>query len=670
MVDKPKFSILFISEDPENRYELKSLLSEQGYDIQVTESRVRAFQLLDLSNIGLFIIGAEVPKSNANSFCQALRSDKKYQSLPVVIIGEDEEDGSNCIAAFKSGADDFIQYPFVDGVCTARIQRFAGKTLGGGAASFLSVHVSAGELPGVLQYLEADIKTGKLNIKREDDAIGVLYFRDGKLVNATAPFCEEMEAITEVLSWDSSHVTFEEGAIAEEDVKFDQEATGTVMTCIVGVDEYREFKKGLPSNEMMYHAGPKAAEDEMEIGKKGIYDLAITGYSTDDLLKSQKFGIRRSTLWLHGLIEENYLKVSPPPFENHAFDAYQTYKKIHGLSTRVQRLREGFSRVSFPLREEDPSWQVGASDMEDLVPKIVLVGDKFEHLTLFAESIASIASSLSQMKPLVKKHRKGVVTTRIFLSEDDIIDLQQLPPTFDKLIVNSLSDYLTELAAVIYVVSAHDKKTNEENSRRMRILRQRFRGVYFFTVPQIPNDKGICEFRMDCTDCGYRLAVDMEMAGSIGECPICKASLTIPDCLDHLAHSLKVPDAIPIVQIRPQEQEYCRDLLLILFDSILNACNPPVVPVQGKPVESVPHAPEGSSVRERESKASLNIHVDDEAEAPPPEPAPPDVDAPPASPSRPVQREVITDTEFNAIIDEDEDHFDIDEFIKSVGGDD
>ena len=166
----------------------------------------------------------------------------------------------------------------------------------------------------------------------------------------------------------------------------------------------------------------------------------------------------------------------------------------------------------------------------------------------------------------------------MFFRPKEIIDLQQFPPAFDKLILNTLQDYITDVHAVIFVITSQDKKTNSENLRLLRILRQRFQGIYYFIVPQVPNKNNVSEFRIDCSNCNFKLAVDMKMAGAVGECPICRASLTIPDCLDHLAHSLKLPNEVAIAQLQAHELSQSRDLLDILFESILTSFNPPTIP--------------------------------------------------------------------------------------------
>ncbi len=678
MSEKSKFEVLYFSRDSENRFGLKTLLTANKCDVHGTHSRVRALQLMSISQIDLVIADVGHPKRTGIEFCRIFRAERKHKTVPIVLIGEDDENGKNCVSAFAAGADDYVTVPFVNEVCLARINRFLVKNLAGGATSVLSVHVSAGDLPGILQYLEGDIKTGKLNIRRDDDTTAVLYFREGRLVNATAPYCVELEAITEVLSWDSSYVTFQEVEIQESDAKYDNEVTGLLMNCVVDVDEYREIQNTMPPDNVMFLAGSREPDAEMNPAQKNMYDLAVKGFATEDLLDSQKSSHRKTTLWLHNLIEDGYLKVAPPPFERYPFTAYETYCGLQMFKGRMHELKGALEKVTFPLPKISATLPFGANDWIAPAPKIVLTGDDFDHMSILVQSLSTITSSISELKPLVKKHRKGVVTTRLFLDAKLTLDIQQLPPAFDKLMLNTFEEYLTDTYGVIFMVSGQDRKANEENMRLLRLLRQRFKGVYNFLVPKVANSNGIFDFRMDCTNCGYRLSVDMSMAGSMGECPICKGSLTVPDCLDHLAHSLHLPDDVMIVQIEPVVHVQCRDLIMLFIDAVLNAYKQPVIETEPVVVET--HHHEAMEVRERDLKvgkkmltaAEETVFISGEEEvrealaAVFEDVANDAAESPAVETSRRRVDEEIDPTALDQILNSSEGNFDIDEFIKKV----
>ena len=668
MSESGKIHVLFVSDDPENKYSVKSLIENIPCEVECCRSRIRAGKLLSVIQFNLIIADIEIPKTTGANFCKAIRSDKKNRNIPIIVVGVDDKDGTQCIAALEAGSDDFIEFPFIPPVFLARAHRLLKKKTSQGAKAFLSVQVSSGDLPGILQYLEAEIKTGKLNIKRNEDSTAVLYFNEGRLVNATAPYCAGIDAVTEVLSWESSHVTFQELELEESEIQFDFETTGTIMNCVVDVDEFREIQKSIPAEDVMFHRGTKKPDTSMDVGQIKIYELALKGYSTDDLLSSQKINKRKATLWLHQLIEEGYLSVAPAPFQNYLIECHETYKNSQIFIKRLNDIKTISKAVAFPLPEISSSIPFGASDWLSPAPRIIVTGDDFGHVSLLAQSFSRIATYTSQTKSLVRKHLKGLITTRLFFDPKEMLDIEQLPPGFDKLIMNSLNEVLTDVYAVIFVASAQDKKTSQENLRALRVLRQRFKGIYYFIVPQAPNKNNVSEFRIDCTHCDNKLAVDMAMAGAVGACPICNASLTIPDCLDHLAHTLQLPDDVPVAQLMPGSASQCRDLLLLIIESVLNALELPQVPPVDTESVYQENELENVDVRERLHSSNLQIlaAVDDhnafQQSLGSSDPSPDGV----KDESDQLPEEEYGEISLDDIINTEDDQFDIDEFIKSV----
>ena len=670
MSENAQINVLFVSDDPDNKYSVKVLLKDMSCDLHRSKSSIRAQKLLSVIPFNLVIADLDIPKTTGIEFCKTVRSDKKFRNIPVIVVGEDSKDGTHCVSAFEAGANDFIEFPFVHRVFSARVKRFLSKKPQAGAKAFLSVQVSSGDLPGVLQYLEAELKTGKLNIKGSEEKIAVLCFKEGRLVNATAPYCNGLDAVTEVLSWQSSHVTFQELELNDSEMQFDYETTGTIMNCVVDVDEFHEIQKSIPSNDVMFQLGSKKPTSDMEAGQKKIYEFALKGYSTDDLLTLQKVSLRNATIWLHQLIDNEYLTVSPSPFQHYQTDCHETYRNSQIFIKRLCDIRSLMADIEFPLPDPPSSLPFGARDWLAPAPKIIMTGDNFDNISILVQSLSDIATYISKTKSLVRKHLKGVVSTRLFFDPKEILDIQQLPPAFDKLFLNTLNEFLTDVYAVIFVVTAQDKKTNQENLRMLRILRQRFKGIYYFIVPTIPNRNNLSEFRIDCSHCDNKLSVDMGMAGAVGACPICNASLTIPDCLDHLAHSLLLPDEVPIAQLTPSVPDQCRDLFVLIVESILNSLKPPEIQPLDTAESHDAITREQTDVRERLHSSNLQIlaAVDDVGEI-----AKESSGLPQNEASQFVEdnedmhsEEAYSEISLDEILNTDEDQFDIDEFIKNV----
>ena len=110
----------------------------------------------------------------------------------------------------------------------------------------------------------------------------------------------------------------------------------------------------------------------MERGKKKIYEFAIKGYSLDELLTMQNVSIRKSTLWVHELIEDGYIKTGPPPFKNYLNRSHKSYKGSQIFQSRFQEIQALLKNVEFPIPEPKRNLPFGANDWVTAAPKIVL----------------------------------------------------------------------------------------------------------------------------------------------------------------------------------------------------------------------------------------------------------------------------------------------------------
>lgn len=570
--DKKEHSVLFVAREPEEKHALRELLAKNGYEVYCRDSKVRAFQLLTIYQIDLVIVDLTLLDATGLEFCQEYREESSFSGLPIIMIGEDDEEGRACVAALEAGAEDFIEVPFIPKVCLSRIARHVKKRAGASASvkTSLSVNVTADELPGILQFLEAELKTGRLEVKSGSNA-GSICLREGRMTNAAAPFCEGVDAVTEILSWESVKIVFNESELEEDDLQLDEQITGIVMNSLVDVDEFHEVQKCLPSEDETFLPGGKKLPEEMAPGQVNTYEWAINGHSIEDLLRGQQASERKTTMWLHELIENGYLKVSDPPFHNYVERCHEQYQSTF-FENRLLGLRKVLAEMDFAVSSPVGYIPIGGTDWLSPAPRLIVTGDSVDHVALFVQTMCRLYLDRKKARPPTQKHIRGADTTRLDFDDNNMIDIQQLPPILDKVVLRSVDDYLTDACAVIMIASAQDQKTTRANMRLLRQLRQRFGGVYFLIVPRVPSDaekKNM--FKINCEHCGYKLAVNMDDAGLVGECPICNKDIKIPDCIEHLGDSLNIPSEVPIMQFDVEEPPLCRDLLLRITDTVLTA---------------------------------------------------------------------------------------------------
>ena len=204
-----KPTVLFVAENPEENFGIRDLLLAENYEVYCRDSKIRAFQLMTVYQIDLVICDQSLVDSDPITFVRELRTDSSFINVPVLVIADDDEGGSVCIQSFEAGVDDFVQTPFVLGVLRARCKRLVHRFMHGKDQdkSSLEVEATARELPGIVQYLEAEVKTGKLTVKCSKGTV-IVSIKDGVFIEATGPLCEGTEALTEALCWEKTQVSF------------------------------------------------------------------------------------------------------------------------------------------------------------------------------------------------------------------------------------------------------------------------------------------------------------------------------------------------------------------------------------------------------------------------------------------------------------------------------
>ena len=114
---KPE-KILIIEDDPDILNALNIALGSVGFDVEVMLSGKHIF-LNQFSVPDLFIIDRRLPDVDGLEICRYLKSKPNYKGIPIIVISASPKVKKK---AFESGADDFIEKPFVMQELVGRIK--------------------------------------------------------------------------------------------------------------------------------------------------------------------------------------------------------------------------------------------------------------------------------------------------------------------------------------------------------------------------------------------------------------------------------------------------------------------------------------------------------------------------------------------------------------------
>jgi DNA-binding response OmpR family regulator len=570
MPDKEKSNaILFVYDDESRAATLYRILEKEFGTIQIRQTFVSSLQYLMVQEPDMVLIDGNLEAGRGLELCNTVRTDSQFGSVPIFLFDNDDDGASREIAAFDAGVDDFVRYPYVSQVIVARIRRLLKQDLKDALGASLSVQVSSQELPGILQYLEAEFKTGHLTVEWEDQA-AIMCLSKGILTHAHSSDMEGPDVVTEALCWPSTKVTFVEEELDRSEMKFEMPLAGILMNSSVEVDEYFEIQRQLPDDMAMFSKGDTPLDPDAPDDQQSIYYAALQDYSVDELVKGITQSERKATMWLNQLIDRGMLAVHPPAFDDFRDGCFDFYSR-KSVAERLPGIRQKLAEVELPLNEDLATTGVGPADWMSPNPRIAIFGDNDQHLKLLRSAIEVLYKNIFHKRMPVKRLNKRTELCRFDFGPKNSFEFVILPGFAKNDLDSDFHEAMEDVFGVVHLSSGQDRETCRIARRLHKRIHRRFGGFYLHVVSRVRGQEGGFMFKINCGHCGFKLAVDMDEAGYSGECPVCSKPISIPESIDNLYRMLYLPTDMPVVTIEPSPMQI-RDLILLMFDSILGYC--------------------------------------------------------------------------------------------------
>lgn len=559
--------ILVVAADNDFRNGMRQMLEKEGYTVLTRQSVERTMQLLELSEIYLVVSDYELEDGSFFNLLKTLRkSDTFYSETPVYCIGNDKGN-DECIKTFEMGADDYSSKPLNKQVFLARSKRIieAWKRLKYNPVT-LELRIDQGEIPGIFHFLEAEAKTGYLKASCRKDQ-GEVTFKMGRIVKAETEYCAAQDALTEILSWPFAHIKFIEDT-TEGEFDLDLTVSSTLMDCVLEVDQFKERLAKYPDMEVSFVQGPTPLPKNSNRVAKKVHRMACSGSTFDELIHSIKINRRHLIILIDQLAEMGHLQKAELPFANYLQGQKKYYAQLPILNKNIPPVVTAIETMNYTDVKELETLTImpGTNDSSG-TPKIIIAGDHAELNNLLFSTIHKIAANSHGNKSAVKSSRSNEAHTILEFANQSSLVLQKLPPKVDPHFLKEVFSQDSNVSCIFYIASALDRDTSRANRKLLKQLRDFYKGAFYIIIPKLNNDES--EMMIDCQFCYHKLSVDIDLSGSIGNCPICNTEITIPECLEYSADSLKLLPEVPCVFINPVDPKECRDLLSLSFNSIL-----------------------------------------------------------------------------------------------------
>ena len=112
--------VLILDDDPQVLLSLKISLQPWGFELTTLNDSQYFWDVLEDVEPDLLVLDIEMPEINGIELCQVLRSDRRYQQLPILFLSAHQDEKTQ-YQAFATGADDYLCKPVTGSILANRI---------------------------------------------------------------------------------------------------------------------------------------------------------------------------------------------------------------------------------------------------------------------------------------------------------------------------------------------------------------------------------------------------------------------------------------------------------------------------------------------------------------------------------------------------------------------
>ncbi len=228
----------------------KELANHAGsFGVKSTNSAENALAMLRREHFMLVV--SDLRMSGMDGFELLSRILEKYPDVPVIIVTAHDRPKTKEVV-FRSGAAGYMVKPFPAEKMSREINKMLSRKAEGGNLHNVSLET-------FLQLVEMEQQTCTLHVLSQTKGSGgVLFFRDGELVNARIRDIMGTRAAYEILSWSGVSVFIENHCVfAEKQIAGDLQAI--LLDAMRSKDEIAEGESDAPGGEAEFAS---AGEDQ------------------------------------------------------------------------------------------------------------------------------------------------------------------------------------------------------------------------------------------------------------------------------------------------------------------------------------------------------------------------------------------------------------------------
>ena len=118
--NKDKVCILIVDDVEANRFILRNIIVEMGYQPVLAENGVQALKIFPKCRPQLILLDISMPEMDGFEFCKIMKSNADSRDVPIIFISA-FDDESDIEKGFSLGGEDYVTRPFIPEEIKARV---------------------------------------------------------------------------------------------------------------------------------------------------------------------------------------------------------------------------------------------------------------------------------------------------------------------------------------------------------------------------------------------------------------------------------------------------------------------------------------------------------------------------------------------------------------------
>ena len=244
-----KKNLLIVDNDAKSLRVMEVSLRKAGFSVTTAVHGLDAMEKVRISPPELILSDIKMPEMDGFEFCRHIKQDSKLENVPFIFLTA-EKSIDYKVKGLELGVDDYLTKPIYIKEIITRIKILLEKK----EKEILEKRDPRSRFSGdladmgvvdLIQTIEIGRKSGRILFVRGEDQQGMIYFRNGKVVDAEVGSLRGERAVYRLLVWNEGTFEIDFGSMERADVVA-LSSQGLLMEGMRRLDEWGRLLEQLP----------------------------------------------------------------------------------------------------------------------------------------------------------------------------------------------------------------------------------------------------------------------------------------------------------------------------------------------------------------------------------------------------------------------------------------